>query len=135
MNLNDDVVYRCLRLGPLHQRHPGRSGSLVRHHDRLHHPPPCPIVVTVCLNISRRSSTCVRSQRPLTIPRPDARPYLRYPTGWSMLPASLEAGGRAVGPASASTSLQPPAAALDAEPDTEDIRRPAFKLLLQEGRT
>jgi hypothetical protein len=41
MNLNDDVVYRCLRLGPLHQRHPGRSRSLVRHHDRLHRTPPC----------------------------------------------------------------------------------------------
>ena len=27
MNLNDDVVYRCLRLGPLHQRHPGRSAA------------------------------------------------------------------------------------------------------------
>jgi hypothetical protein len=25
MNLNDGVVYRCLRLGPLHQLHPGRS--------------------------------------------------------------------------------------------------------------
>jgi hypothetical protein len=36
MNLNDDVVYRCLRLGPLHQLHPGRSRSLVRYHDRLH---------------------------------------------------------------------------------------------------
>src|SRR4051812_14454000 len=36
MNLNDDVVYRCLRLGPLHQLHPGRSRSLVRHDDRLH---------------------------------------------------------------------------------------------------
>src|SRR5207248_4179668 len=36
MNLNDDVVYRCLRLGPLHQLHPGRSRSLVRHNDRLH---------------------------------------------------------------------------------------------------
>src|SRR5438477_3428502 len=36
MNLNDDVVYRCRRLGPLHQRHPGRSGSLVAYHDRLH---------------------------------------------------------------------------------------------------
>jgi hypothetical protein len=36
MNLNDDVVYRCLRLGALHQRHPGRSRSLFRHHDRLH---------------------------------------------------------------------------------------------------
>jgi hypothetical protein len=36
MNLNDDVVYRCLQLGPLHQFHPSRSRSLVRHHDRLH---------------------------------------------------------------------------------------------------
>jgi hypothetical protein len=36
MNLNDDVVYRCLRLGPLHQLHPRRSRSLVRYHDRLH---------------------------------------------------------------------------------------------------
>src|SRR5439155_12536873 len=36
MNLNDDVVYRRLRLGPLHQLHPGSSRSLVRHHDRLH---------------------------------------------------------------------------------------------------
>src|SRR6516164_3481605 len=36
MNLNDDVVYRCLRFGPLHQLHPGRSRSLVRYHDRLH---------------------------------------------------------------------------------------------------
>src|SRR6266702_7366955 len=36
MNLNDDVVYRCRRLGPLHQLHPGRSRSLVRHHYRLH---------------------------------------------------------------------------------------------------
>jgi hypothetical protein len=39
MNLNDDVVYRCPRLGPLRQLHPGRSGSLVRYHDRLHHLP------------------------------------------------------------------------------------------------
>src|SRR4051794_36595893 len=36
MNLNDDVVYRCRRLGPLHQLHPGRSRSLVRHNDCLH---------------------------------------------------------------------------------------------------
>src|SRR4029453_18516765 len=27
---------RCRRLGPLHQRHPGRSRSLVRHHDCFH---------------------------------------------------------------------------------------------------
>src|SRR5262249_54477197 len=36
MNLNDDVVYRCRRLGPLHQRHSGRSRSLVRYHDCFH---------------------------------------------------------------------------------------------------
>src|SRR6185312_15807921 len=41
MNLNDDVVYRCLRLGPLHQLHSGRSRSLLRHRYRLHRPPPC----------------------------------------------------------------------------------------------
>jgi hypothetical protein len=40
MNLNDDVVYRCPRLGPLHELHPGRSRSLVRHHYRLHRPLP-----------------------------------------------------------------------------------------------
>ena len=36
MNLNDDVVYRCLRLGPLDERHPGGSRSPVRYDDRLH---------------------------------------------------------------------------------------------------
>jgi hypothetical protein len=36
MNLNDDVVYRYLRLGPLHQRHPGRSRGLICHHNRFH---------------------------------------------------------------------------------------------------
>src|SRR5215831_18552652 len=40
MNLNDDVVYGCLRLGLLHELHPGRSRSLVRYHDRLHRPLP-----------------------------------------------------------------------------------------------
>jgi hypothetical protein len=40
MNLNDDVVYRCLRLGPFRQLHTGRSRSLVRYYDRLHHLPP-----------------------------------------------------------------------------------------------
>jgi hypothetical protein len=40
MNLNEDVVYRCLRLGPLQQLHPGRSCRLVRHHDCFHHLPP-----------------------------------------------------------------------------------------------
>jgi hypothetical protein len=41
MNLNDDIVYRCLRLGPLHQLHTGRSRGLFRRHDRLHRPPSC----------------------------------------------------------------------------------------------
>jgi hypothetical protein len=36
MNLNDDIVYRCVRLGPINQRHPGRSRSLIRHHNRFH---------------------------------------------------------------------------------------------------
>jgi hypothetical protein len=36
MNLNYDVVYRCLRLGPIHQLHAGNSRRLVRHHYRLH---------------------------------------------------------------------------------------------------
>jgi hypothetical protein len=36
LNLNDDVVYLCRRLGPLHQGHPGRSRSLVPHNNRLH---------------------------------------------------------------------------------------------------
>ncbi len=36
MNLNDDVVYRCRRLGPLHKLHPGRSRGLIRYHNCLH---------------------------------------------------------------------------------------------------
>jgi hypothetical protein len=36
MNLDDDVVQRCLWFRPLHQRHRGRSGSVIRHDDRLH---------------------------------------------------------------------------------------------------
>src|SRR5437660_4998466 len=36
MNLDDDVVYRCRRLGPVRQRHPGRSRGLVRYDDRFH---------------------------------------------------------------------------------------------------
>src|SRR5205085_2700464 len=41
MNLNNDVVYRRLRLGPLHQLHSGRSSSLIGRHNRLHRSPPC----------------------------------------------------------------------------------------------
>jgi hypothetical protein len=40
MNPNQNLVYRRLRLGPLHQRHPGRSRGLVRHDNRLHPAPP-----------------------------------------------------------------------------------------------
>lgn len=36
VDLNNDVIYRCLRLGPLHQLHPCYSRSLVRHYDRFH---------------------------------------------------------------------------------------------------
>jgi hypothetical protein len=36
MNLNNDVVYRRLRFGPLHQLHPGSTRRLVRYHDCLH---------------------------------------------------------------------------------------------------
>jgi hypothetical protein len=36
MNLNDDIVYRRVRHWPLHQRHPGRSRSLIGHHNRSH---------------------------------------------------------------------------------------------------
>ena len=42
-------VLRWLRLGPLHQLHPGRSRSLVRHHYRLHMN--CPLLI--CLFNSR----------------------------------------------------------------------------------
>src|SRR6185437_12011708 len=41
MNLNNDVVYRRRRLGPLGQLHPGRSRQIVRYNDCLHLPPAC----------------------------------------------------------------------------------------------
>src|SRR5262249_27779431 len=47
MNLNNDIAVvrarqraRVLRLGPLHQLHPGRSRSPIRPHNRLHPSPP-----------------------------------------------------------------------------------------------
>src|ERR1041385_2434968 len=49
MNLNNDIAVvrarevgerRPLRLGPLHQLHPGRSRSLICHHNRLHRSTP-----------------------------------------------------------------------------------------------
>src|SRR5215469_12443051 len=43
MNLNNDVVYRGLRLGPLHQLYPCRSRSLIRCHNRLHKSPQAPV--------------------------------------------------------------------------------------------
>jgi hypothetical protein len=48
MNLNNDIAVvrareagerRPLRLGPVHQLHPGRSRSLIRHYNRLHRSP------------------------------------------------------------------------------------------------
>jgi hypothetical protein len=39
MHLNDHVVYRCLRLWPVHQLHPGHSCRSVRHNDCPHRPP------------------------------------------------------------------------------------------------
>jgi hypothetical protein len=36
MNLNENVVYRCCRLRPLGQFHPGRSRSLFGYYDCLH---------------------------------------------------------------------------------------------------
>jgi hypothetical protein len=36
MNLNDNVVYRWLRLGSLRQRNPGHASGPIRHHNRLH---------------------------------------------------------------------------------------------------
>jgi hypothetical protein len=41
MNLNDDVVYRCRPLGPLHQLHASRTSGLIGHHNRLHRAPSC----------------------------------------------------------------------------------------------
>jgi hypothetical protein len=41
MNLNNDTVYLGLRHGPLHQLYPGRSRSLIRHHNSLHRLPLC----------------------------------------------------------------------------------------------
>ena len=50
MNFNEDIAVvrareagepRRIRLGALHERHPGRSRGLIRHHNRLHAAPPC----------------------------------------------------------------------------------------------
>ena len=81
MNLNNDVVYRCRRLGPLHQRHPGRSRSLIRHHNRLHQAPPriqssplhheaCPAFASVVSVPRRASIPCfVVSLQPVAVTR------------------------------------------------------------------
>src|SRR5207237_1657458 len=66
MNLNDDVVYRCPRLGPLHQLHPGRSRSLVRHHYRFHRPPPRVWYVLECDDESPPMSLMGRWETPMT---------------------------------------------------------------------
>ena len=50
VNLNDDVVYRSLRLGPLHQFHSGYPRSLIRDYDRLHDRPPFFLISKHSLN-------------------------------------------------------------------------------------
>ena len=74
MNLNDDLVYRRFRLGPLHQRHPGRSRGLVRHHNRLHPAPPCalirPVADFLCLGRASTGFTDLPARRRV---RPAAR--------------------------------------------------------------
>jgi len=40
MNLNNDVVYCGLRLGPLNEFRPRSSRSLIRYYNRLHRSPP-----------------------------------------------------------------------------------------------
>src|SRR5262245_53774190 len=63
MNLDNDIAVirareagerRPLRLGPLHQLHPGRSRSLIRHHNRLHRSPPCPWTGYPCTVLTQR---------------------------------------------------------------------------------
>jgi hypothetical protein len=56
MNLNDDVVYRCLRLRPLCQHHPGRSRGLIRYYDRFHFG-----------HLTRSPSVCIRRVGPASL--------------------------------------------------------------------
>src|SRR5262249_22945246 len=56
INLNDHVVYRWLRRGLLHQLHPGRSRSLVRHHYRFHWTPPSASLDASCKTCTDKSS-------------------------------------------------------------------------------
>src|SRR3954471_17649806 len=55
MNLNNDIVFRRLRLGPLHQLHPGRSRSLIRYYNCLH---PAPPFMSAIWNIVVRVARC-----------------------------------------------------------------------------
>src|SRR4029453_13773106 len=70
MNLNNDIAVvrareagerRPLRLGPLHQLHPGRSRSLIRHHDRLHRSPPLNQCISEVEPLGSRHSGSVSS--------------------------------------------------------------------------
>jgi hypothetical protein len=67
MNLNDDVVYRRLRLGPLYQLHPGRSRRLFRYDDCLHNPPPCVwYVVIFRIHLQTIKNTTAKLDDPMT---------------------------------------------------------------------
>src|SRR5262249_52414044 len=68
MNLNDDVVYRCRRLGPLGQLHPGRSRSLIRYHDCLHSAAISVRSVTVCPSSAMSTAPSYKVSIALTLP-------------------------------------------------------------------
>jgi hypothetical protein len=87
MNLNDNVVYRCRRLGPLGQLHPGRSRRLVRYHNRLHRPPPCVVKLGQRVPLSNLSTPpkC-RSAPPLMVVR---QPFSRSTDWWQLSPGLL----------------------------------------------
>src|SRR5258707_10356489 len=73
MNLNNDIaVVRAreagerppLRLGPLHQLHPGLSRGLIRHHNRLHPAPPSMSAIwNIVVSVARCSPRLARTVR------------------------------------------------------------------------
>src|SRR3954471_14713115 len=98
MNLNNYIAYRPLRLGPLHQLHPGRSRSLVSHHNRLH---PAPPFMSAIWNIVVRVARCF----PLSCRKTLIRDVCRYgnpgalaarPVIGVTAPAMLAVGGAVV---------------------------------------
>src|SRR4051794_40042928 len=112
MNPNNDIAVariRPLQLGPLHQLHPGRSCSLIRHHDRLHRPPPSVVKLgqrvplsNLCRPPKCRSALSTRAAPVAGLEMPLARtrtlpevPLISAAADWSfassLLPISTEA--------------------------------------------